>query len=96
MLKVGTRVHCNYRHPDGFGQNVRVGIVIAPNDPRIWTNTLAFRGEPTQEQVDRHLEWCTANNLPLRDTPVDWGNGVFLWDDTEQVHPYEQCPICLK
>lgn len=81
MLSIGTKVNCDYR-------GELVGTVIARNDVRIWSNTLAFHGTPTQEQVDKHIAWCLDNGLSFdHETAIDWGDNCYRWDDTKQLHP---------
>ncbi len=75
----GTKVHCAYR------ENL-IGVVIPSNDPRIWTNTLAFRDAPTQAQVDNHIAWITADGMNLdKETAVDYGDSCFRWDSTNSL-----------
>ena len=75
----GTMVKCTDR------ESLK-GTVIPVNDPRIWTNTLAFRGTPSQTQVDQHIAWCIDNGLQFdTETPVDWGEGYLYWDSTDSL-----------
>ena len=99
-LPVGTKVHCSYRHArkdstQPWIETTHEGVVIADNDPRIWENTLAFHGLPTQEQVDQHLKWCAANGLTFEEhTAIAWNYGKFQWDSTDEVYPADNCPLC--
>lgn len=99
-LPVGTKVHCTYRHYrkdscQPWMEHTHEGVVIADNDPRIWADTLAFRGMPTQEQVNNHLTWCKDNGLDFEDeTPIAWNYGKFQWDRTDAVFPADNCPLC--
>lgn len=77
----GTRVKCAYRKNDGTGYE-HVGTVLAVNDPRVWTGSIAFGDRtPTQEEVDGHVAWCHSQNL-LADAkqPVKWDFGKIYWD----------------
>ena len=55
-------------------------MVIAEDDPRAWTDTLAFSGVPTREQVRAHLDWIKREVDPLypdkpESVPVLWDFG---------------------
>lgn len=91
-VQVGQAVSTDYRwpyssaHPDCWLRPHR-GIVLAPNDPRAWTGTLAFHSTPTQAEVDAHLANLAERGIPLTGTPVlyPWG---MAWETTEKVEPY--------
>ncbi len=99
-LPVGTKVHCAYRHArkdsmQPWIEHTLEGVVIADNDPRIWADTIAFRGVPTQAQVDDNIAWWLANDLDFEDeTPIDYGDDCYLWDQTDKVYPADNCPLC--
>lgn len=79
-FNVGDRVTCDYR-------GTWRGTVIPINDVRIWSNTLAFNGIPTQEEVNKHIQSCIIMGLSFEDeTPVEWEFGKFYWDSTENLH----------
>lgn len=71
-------------HPDCWGRPWK-GVMLAQNDVRAWTNTLAFYGTPTQDQVDAHIVWCHGLNLLGPEcVPV-------LWDFKSQIgEPYQK------
>lgn len=83
----GTEVSCSYRwpyqsaHPDCW-QPPHKGVVLALDDPRAWTNTIAFPGRtPEQEECTAHVKKCRDNGWLSTSVPV-------LWDST--VTPGEQ------
>ncbi len=91
-MKVGTEVSTRYRwpgsafHPDCW-EPPHKGVVLAINDPRPWSNTLAFPGRtPTVEEVDAHLANLAERGLSITKTPVLYSFGV-MWDT--DVQPYE-------
>jgi len=97
---VGTEVSTEYRwpydhgHPDCW-QPPWKGIVLAPNDLRAWTGTLAFPSRtPTTEDVDRHLANLAERDIPLTGLPVLYdfdGDPTVQWETADKVVPYQQC-----
>lgn len=95
----GTEVSCSYRwpyqsaHPDCW-QPPHKGVVLALDDPRAWTNSIAFPGKtPTQEECTAHVQWCVNNDLLKTAVPVLWtpttpGEQWIGWD--YNLRPYEQ------
>lgn len=62
------------------------GYVMAINDPLVWTNTLAFYGTPTQEEVDAHLVYCRTFSTTFEtDVPVQFEFGRILWEPADQL-----------
>ena len=100
-LPVGTHVHVTYRH---YRANTiqpwnepptAEGAVISIYDPRIWENTLAFSGLPTQEQVTAHVDKCIADGLTFdRHIPVEYAGNVFQWEAADCVYDVKDCPLC--
>lgn len=92
-MNVGTEVSTNQRwpgsgfHPDCW-EPPHKGIVLAVNNPRAWTNTVAFPGRsPDQEEVDKHLENLKQRNISLDRTPVLYSFGV-QWETDPR--PYDE------
>lgn len=88
LFPVGSIVGCRYRwpyhanHPDCW-QEPHIGEVLAVNDPRAWSDTLAFPGrKPSQGEVDIHLGELAESNFGIRSIPVLW---KFRFDNTEGV-----------
>jgi hypothetical protein len=77
----------DHAHPDCW-QRPWKGEVLAHNDPRAWTNTLAFHSTPSQAEVDAHLANLAERGLDVTDkTPVLYCWGV-AWETAEKVAPY--------
>jgi len=99
-FNVGTEVSTEYRwaydsaHPDCWREPWN-GILLAPNDPRAWQNTVRFPGRlPEQAEVDKHLADLQARNIPLTGVPVLWDFGDEQrvgWETADKVVPYQQC-----
>lgn len=85
MLKVGDRVKCSYRAE-------HIGTIIATNDTRIWSNTLAFpQRTPLQAEVDEHIALCESKGLNFEnETPVAWDFGKFYWDSTDSLEVVDE------
>lgn len=96
----GTAVGCRYRwpyhanHPDCWVRPHQ-GVVLALDDPRAWSETLAFPCvAPDQAKVTKHVEWCLDQGL-LSDgkVPVLWtwstGGGSQVQWDTD-LRPYAE------
>lgn len=89
----GTVVGCRYRwpgdcfHPDAW-QRPHQGVVLALDDPRAWSETLAFPCvAPDQKAVTKHVEWCLDQGLLCDgEVPVLWtwstGGGQKVYWDT--------------
>lgn len=94
MIAVGSAVSTEYRwpydhaHPDCWGRPHR-GVLLAQNDVRAWTGTLAFHSTPSQAEVDAHLANLAERGIPLTGTPVLYVWGV-AWETTEKVRPYHE------
>lgn len=104
-LAIGTVVGAgrwpyHHAHPDCWGKPWQ-GVVIPDDDPRAWTDTLAFSGVPTREQVRAHLDWIKREVDPhYPDEPErvpvlwDFGDGGYKvwWErvgaDQYGVKPY--------
>lgn len=83
---MGTEVGCKYRwpyhsaHPDCW-QPPHKGIVLALDDPRAWSNCLAFPGRtPSQAECTAHVQKCLDSGLLQNDVPVLW-----TWFDEQEV-----------
>lgn len=96
-MEIGTKVGAGRwpyygAHPDCWGRP-HAGVVLAPNDPRLWKGTLAFGDRlPSQAKVDNHLAWINVN-VPNRipSVPVQWdfnGEKVVYWERVESLRPY--------
>lgn len=96
----GTEVSTHYRwphdsaHPDCWREPWK-GILLAPNDPRAWTNTVRFPGRvPERAEVDQHLADLNERAIPLTGFPVLYdfdGEPTAQWERTDNVVPYQQC-----
>lgn len=81
----GTRVTVTYR-----AEFNHVGTVLARNDPRAWTGSIAFSGRtPTQEEVDAHLAHPVvaavfASEKDAR-VPIVWDFGNLYWEPASAV-----------
>lgn len=79
-------------HPDCW-QKPRQGVVLDIEDPRAWSETLAFPEKaPQAEAVRRHVAWCRAN-IPgaFQSVPVLWDYGHSMsacWCRTDSLRPY--------
>jgi len=76
-MKPGTRVTAVYR-------NDHEGTVIAINDPRAWANTMAMgfdNDNPTQEQVDNHLEKLEKRGIVYEKIAVLWDFGKVYFEE---------------
>jgi hypothetical protein len=97
---VGALVGCRYRwpfdhaHPDCW-QAPYSGIVLAIDDVRAWTGTLAFPrcsypDGPPQDKVTAHVQRCLREGLLADSVPVLWtnhdGKQCVQWDS--QLSPY--------
>ena len=99
-MNPGTEVRTEYRwpydcaHPDCW-QEPWKGILLAPNDPRAWKNTVRFPGRlPEQAEVDQHLADLRQRDTPLTGVPVLYdfdGEASVQWEATDKVVPYQQC-----
>lgn len=99
-FNVGTEVGTEYRwpydsaHPDCWREPWK-GVVLAPHDPRAWTNTVRFPGRvPRQAEVVKHLADLQERSIPLTGVPVLWdfGDEQRVWREiAEAVAPYQQC-----
>ena len=97
-FNVGTEVGTEYRwpddsaHPDCWREPGKGGV-LAPNDPRAWTNTVRFPGRiPKQAEVEKHLADLQERSIPLTGVPVLWDFGDeqrMCWEIA--VVPYQQC-----
>jgi len=74
----GTEVGCEYRwpysanHPDCWQPPLR-GVILALDDPRAWSNCLAFPGRtPSQEECTEHVQKCLERDLLKTTVPVLW------------------------
>jgi len=85
-------------HPAGWGTPWK-GTVLASNDPRAWTGTIAFGDDtPTQDQVDAHIASVfrmyetvplLQGKAPFSDkVPVLWEFGAVMWESVGSVRPY--------
>ena len=95
----GSEVGCEYRwpfkssHPDCWGKPHK-GIVLALDDIRAWTGSLAFpRNPPTQEECTAHVQSCLDRGLLLNNVPVLWQSTVdpeqfMQWDS--KLRPYAE------
>lgn len=94
----GTEVGCHYRwpyhanHPDCW-QPPHKGIVLALDDPRAWSETLAFpRMNPTQEECTAHVQNALERGLIKDSVPVLWnwidGTQGVQWDSN--LRPYAE------
>jgi hypothetical protein len=93
MIHVGMKVGAerwpyHAAHPGCWGKPWE-GVVLAVDDPRAWTDTLAFPGRtPTQEEVSAHVARFTFTGR----TPVLWDFGPHglkaHWERTESLRPY--------
>jgi hypothetical protein len=83
----GTRVKCHYRKDDMTGHE-HVGTVMANDDPRVWSGSLAFpESDPDPEAVRAHVARCEARKQPVcgvpgpsAQQPVRWDFGKIYWD----------------
>jgi hypothetical protein len=99
-MNPGTEVSTEYRwpydaaHPDCW-QEPWKGILLAPNDPRAWQNTVRFPGRlPEQAEVDQHLADLHQRDTPLTAVPVLYdfdGEASVQWETPDKVVPYHQC-----
>lgn len=94
-MKTGTKVGAkrwgaSANHPDCWMQPW-AGVVLAKDDPRAWTGTLAFRSTPTREQVQAHIAGLGPDGLKSV-TPVLWDFGPHglkvYWEKTDSLRPY--------
>lgn len=80
-------------HPDCWGQPWS-GVVLAVNDPRAWTNTLRFRGIPSQKAVDAWIAELQARGEVMRHVPVLWDFGSHglrvWWEQADRLRPYHE------
>ncbi len=93
-MRLGTEVSTDYRwpydhaHPDCWEAPHR-GVLLANNDPRAWTGTIAFpRGVPSQKAVNAHLASLAERDIPLTGLPVLYDFNV-CWEIAEKVKPYD-------
>lgn len=83
----------SHAHPGCWGRPWS-GVLLSNNDPRAWTDTLAFPGRcPTQAEVDAHLAQLASRGLDMGDDcPVLWafdsGPKVY-WSEADLIRPYE-------
>lgn len=88
-----TVVGCTYRE----GPWNHTGVVLALDDVRAWTGTLAFFGPdgyvPPAEQVTAHVEEC-LRTVPgfARKVPVLWSFGRVYWERLEALYPLGEKP----
>jgi hypothetical protein len=90
---VGTEVGAK-RWPGTGGRPWR-GVVLAEDDPRAWTGTLAFPNEdqpPTREEAAAHVAKCRAGGYWSGEkVPVLWDFGDetrAYWERLEHLRPY--------
>ena len=81
-VAVGQSVTCEYR-------GAHVGIVLAVDDPRVWSGSVAFpeMALPEAIAVVAHVAWCRRQGLLRDSVPVLWGFGSILWDRRDSLHP---------
>lgn len=82
------------------------GQLLAANDPRAWTNTLAFTGTPTQDQVNAHFDYLAREGFAAQDDQSQWymtdGDAPVLyqfgirWDATDDLQPIECAGLSLN
>ena len=88
----GTRVRCTYRNDPGFQH---VGTLLADDDPKGWTGSLAFpNGEPTAEEVRAHIARYRAQcpDLAAHDATravVAWDFGKVYHEKADSLFPAE-------
>lgn len=78
-------------HPSIWGRPHQ-GQVLDIRDPRAWSNSLAFRGTPTQEEVDRYVDRLECEGGISR-APVLWrfpDESRVSWELLERLVPYAQ------
>jgi len=92
-ITVGTsvgngRIPYGHAHPDCWGRPWQ-GVVLALDDVEAWTNTLAFDGKPSQEDVTAHVRQCLAQGLLRNKVPVKWEFGKVYWERPETLRATE-------
>ena len=96
-MEIGTTVSAAHRwpfqaaHPDCWGRPWK-GTVLALDDPRAWTGSLAFRGTPTQEETSAHVADCKERGLLSNTIPVLWNFGTseeIQWETEPHLKPYD-------
>jgi hypothetical protein len=91
-LKPGTRVRCTYRNDPNFRH---VGTLLADDDPKGWTGSLAFPfGEPSVEDVRAHIASYQARHADLKAydatrATVAWDFGKVYRESAESLFPAE-------
>lgn len=77
-------------HHDCWGTPWK-GEVLALNDIRAWTNTLAFHGAPTQEDVDAHVFRLLDRGYLNKSVPVLWNfdEPNVYWEDLAGLKDYD-------
>ncbi len=98
----GLEVGCEYRwpydhaHPGCWSPPLK-GTVLALDDTRAWTNTLAFPGSmypdgPPQDKVTAHVRRCQGEGLLTESVPVLYhdteGKAFIQWDRITSLRPY--------
>jgi len=90
-IKIGDRVASPYRR-NRFNAVPYEGRVLSPCDPRAWLGTAAGASFTTQEDIQKHLEYCRANGPPDSTVPVLWDfKGVTraYWEQLDSIVPYD-------
>lgn len=88
-VEPGTKITAPYRNnPEpSWMAHRHTGVVLAMNDPRAWSGSLAFcTREPTQEAVDAHIAKVQSLGMGLGDkVPVLWSFGKVYWERVESL-----------
>lgn len=79
-------------HPDAWGPPWS-GVVLADDDVRAWTDTLAFPGRtPAPSETAAHVAWCRSWGGLSERCPVLWDFGssgrVVHWETRANLRPY--------
>ena len=74
-------------HPDAW-LRPWAGVVLAQDDPRAWTGTIAFSGRPKRSAVRDHLDDLAKRGCPIEAVPVLWdfdGDQVVRWESRHKL-----------
>lgn len=94
-FELGVRVGCTYRDPPALQpwlHQAHRGATISFDDPRAWSDTLAFPSRtPSQREVQEHLAGLALRGIFLgqKSVPVAWDFGRVFWDSTEALYKVE-------
>jgi hypothetical protein len=92
QLKKGMMVRAIYGRVNRSLGLEHTGEVLAVDDPRAWTDTLAFPGRtPTADEVKAHVEQLHIRPLVYDGrVPVLWSFGKVYWETADNLAEVSQ------